>query len=148
MRAWIFRMEWRVVDRLPGRVTLRIGIVVDIAIPDGRDRAPEVVVIFGVEHRDEGVVSGQCHVRHEPGAVEKIELPGSGDLAHDRVVDDRPRSQPEAGVLGLPRRALAAGSSTERLDFVVVGGPLLAAERNRYGRTELRGARQSKRLQV
>src|SRR3954447_10008734 len=147
MRAWIFRMEWRVVDRVPDRVTLRIGIVVDVAIPNGRDRAPEIVVIFGVEHCDEGIVSGQCDLRHEPGAVEKIELPGSGYLAHYRIVDDRPRSQPEAGVLGLPRGALAAGSSTERLDFVVVGGPLLAVERNRRLRAELRGARQGERLQ-
>ena len=60
----------------------------------------------------------------------------------------RPGDEPEAGVLGLPGRALGAGLAAEILDLVVVGGPLLAVERDRRLRPELRCARECERLHV
>jgi hypothetical protein len=78
-------------------------MVVEVAVADGGDRPPEVVVVFGIEHGHEGVGLGDGDQGHEAGAVEEVEVPGAGELAHQRVVDGRPGCQPEAGVLGLPR---------------------------------------------
>src|SRR5215510_3826730 len=51
--ARIFRVHRRVVDRLPSRVELGRSIVVNVAIADRCDRSPKIVMIFGIEHRDE-----------------------------------------------------------------------------------------------
>src|SRR5262245_50961275 len=56
------------------------------------------------------------------------------------MVAHRSGHQPELGVLGLPRRPLAAGLATKALDLVVVGSPFLALERDRRLRPELRWA--------
>src|SRR5262249_57392867 len=42
MRTRIFRVHRRVVDRLPGRLAIGLRVVVDVAIANGGDRAPEV----------------------------------------------------------------------------------------------------------
>ena len=58
-------MHRGVVDGLPGRVSFRVGIFVHVTIPDGGDRAPEFVVVLGVEHR------------HEPDPVAAIAATGA-----------------------------------------------------------------------
>ena len=57
MRARIFRVHWRIVGRLPSCLAFREVIAVNITIPDGSDWAPEVVMVLGVEHSYERVVS-------------------------------------------------------------------------------------------
>src|SRR5205085_4321513 len=83
---------------------------------------------------------------HEARAFEDIhslrgdELPGNGIVAYG------PGDQPKLGILSLPRRSLAAGLATKALDLVVVGRPVLALERNRRLRTELRRTLHRERL--
>src|ERR1700730_12427527 len=56
MRARIFRMHRRIVDRLPGRVTLCGWIIVNIAVANSGDWSPEVIVILGLEKLDQRIV--------------------------------------------------------------------------------------------
>src|SRR5215471_3189884 len=45
MRARIFRVHRRGGDRLPGCLTFGGWVAIDIAVADGRDRPPEVVMV-------------------------------------------------------------------------------------------------------
>jgi len=56
--------------------------------------------------------------------------------------------EPEAGSLGLLRRPLCTMLSTIVLELVVIGCPLLALQRNRRARPELRPLGHGKRLYV
>ncbi len=62
-------MHRRVVDRLPGCLAFRGGVAVDIAVADGGDRAPERVLVLGVQDGDHGVRFRGCYHRHEASAV-------------------------------------------------------------------------------
>src|ERR1700747_2009644 len=46
MRARVFRVHRRVGDRLPGCVTISGRIAIDIAIANGCDRSPKIVVVL------------------------------------------------------------------------------------------------------
>ena len=54
VRAGIFRMHRRVDQRQP-RASRGCRVAGDVGIADGRHRPPQVVVVLGLEHRDEGV---------------------------------------------------------------------------------------------
>ena len=144
MGAWIFGMHGCVVDRLPGRIALGCGIAIDVAIANGCNRTPELVVILCVHHRDIGI--GQRHrgERHEARAVEKPQLLRRYQLANQRISALRAGDQPEAGILGLPGGALAAVLTAKIFDLVVVGGPFLAGEPDRRLGAELRRALEGK----
>src|SRR5262249_20978320 len=57
----------------------------------------------------------------------------------------RPGQEPKSRVFALLRRPLAAVLCAELFDFVVIFGPLLALERDRRLRAELRRARHRER---
>src|SRR6476620_7760461 len=94
-------MHRRVVDWLPRRVELGSRIVVGIAVPDRRARAPELIMILGVEASDERVGDRCGDQRHEPCAVDELHRLRSYRLANDGVVADRPSDQPELRIFGL-----------------------------------------------
>src|SRR4030095_3046611 len=48
VRTRVFRVRRRVGERLPRGLTLRGRVAVDIAVTDGRDGSPEVVVVLGI----------------------------------------------------------------------------------------------------
>ena len=104
--ARIFGVHRRVVDRLPGGVEFGCRVVVDVAVADRRDRAPEVVVIFRVEYRDIGVGDRGRRQRHEPRAVDErsSSLPQPVGARSDSRL--RPGDEPEGRVFGLPRGTL------------------------------------------
>src|SRR6516162_10195422 len=60
----------------------------------------------------------------------------------------RPGQEPKSRVFGLLWRPLAAVLCTEFFDFVVILGPLLALERDRRLRAELRRASHRERSEV
>src|SRR5258708_36686383 len=64
MGTRIFRMLRRRIERLPRRIDLGVRVPVDIAVAYRRDRAPEFVVILGVEHRDVRIGQG-CGKRRQ-----------------------------------------------------------------------------------
>ena len=70
MGAWIFGMHRRVVDRLPGCLAFGGGVAVDIAVADGRDRAPERVLVLGVQDGDHSVRFRGGYHCHESSAVD------------------------------------------------------------------------------
>ncbi len=102
-------MHQGIVDRLPRGVALGAGIVILIAVANGRDRTPELVVILGVEHCNRCVGAGHRGKSHEPRTVDHAHLLCLHHLADDRFRALRPGDEPEAGVLGLPIRPLGAG---------------------------------------
>src|SRR5262249_2132633 len=102
---------------------------------------PELVMVFGVHHRNIGVGQRDGGERHEARVVDDVHPFHLRQLPRDWIGGLRAGDQPEAGVLGLPGRALAAGPGAELLGLVVVAGPLLAVERDRRLRTKLRRAR-------
>jgi len=70
-------MHRRVINRLPGRLTLGCRILVDIAIADRGNRPPEIVMIH---RRNKTMTSGfrpaapnRNHNRHEPCKARIIE---------------------------------------------------------------------------
>jgi hypothetical protein len=81
--AGIFGVHWCLVDRLPGRVTLRRRIVVSIAVPDRCDRTPEIIMVFGIHYRNACIGRRDCSQGHEPRAIDQIQLFRRHDLTHD-----------------------------------------------------------------
>src|SRR6516162_10555535 len=56
MRARIFRVHRRVVDRLPGRLAIGARVAVNIAIANWRDWSPDVVMVIGIDRSNYRVV--------------------------------------------------------------------------------------------
>ena len=139
-------MRGRIVDGLPRRVELGGRIVIGIAVPDRRDRAPELIVILGIEDGDERVGDRCGDQRHEPCAVDELHLLRSNQLANDGVIADRARDEPELPVLGLARRPLFARLAAQGFDLVVVSRPFRAGQRDRRLRSKLGRARHGKGL--
>ena len=50
VEACLSLMHRRGPERIPRAVALRLRIVVDIPVANGRDRPPELVVVLGVEY--------------------------------------------------------------------------------------------------
>src|SRR5215510_16152317 len=148
MRARIFRMHWRVGNRLPSRFAFGRRIVVDIAIANRSDRAPEVVVVLGVEYRNAGIRGSHGYDGHEPRTVDQIHLLSNHDLPSDRIGALRAGDKPETSIFGLSGGTAGAVSRAECLDLIVVLGPFRAFERNRRLCTELRRALQGEWFQV
>src|SRR5262245_54299078 len=138
MRARVFRVHRRVVDWLPSRLAFRDIVAINIAVTDGSDWAPEVVMVLGVEHGYERVVKGDRRERHKARAVLDTHLFCGYELAYERVIGWWTDHEPEAGGLSLLRRTLCTGLYSIVLDFVVVSCPFLAGERNRRTWPKLR----------
>ena len=91
-----------------------------VAVPDGRDRSPEVERVLGLPARDAGI--GRREVDQSQGAsgrrqVQPVRL---YHLARDAVPDRRRRGQPEPCDLGLLVRPRHAGQRPDLLHLVVV----------------------------
>src|SRR5256885_2051174 len=114
--------------RLPGRNRLRRRIVVDVTVADRGDRAPELILVLGIEHGDVRIRLSGGHYRHESRAVDHRHVLAGDDLTRDWLIDRWPGSQPELGILGLPRGAPDAVPFTQVLDLVIILGPLLAGQ--------------------
>src|ERR1700730_15482267 len=132
-------------DRLPGRLTISSRVAVDIAIADGRDRPPEIVMVLGVQHGDGRIRDPDRHQRHEPRAVDDAHLLGDHELACERVISHRRTDEPKAGNLGLLDRSLGTDLSAVLLELVIVGCPLLAIQSNRRGVPEFSALRHGER---
>src|SRR5262245_44016189 len=99
----------------------------------------QVVVVLGVEDRNQGVVRGLGH-RHEQARVLGDIPPGQrGDRADESMIDRGHRDFPEAGDRRLLGGAVRAVLAAEGFDLVVVTGPHGTRERRRAG-MELAGA--------
>src|SRR6516164_7329537 len=61
--ARILRMHRRIINWLPSRLTLGSRVVVDITVANSSNRPPKVVMVFGVEHRDQRLVEPNRHQR-------------------------------------------------------------------------------------
>src|SRR5437868_996104 len=55
VRARVFRVHRRIGDRLPSCVTIGGRVAIDIAVANGRDRSPKIVVILGIQYCDDRV---------------------------------------------------------------------------------------------
>src|SRR5262245_41739870 len=95
VRARIFRVHRRRRDRLTGCLTLCRRVAIDVAITNRGDRPPEIVMIFGVQHRDKCVIEAKRHERHETGAVDDVHLLGGDELAYEGVIGGRRAGEPE-----------------------------------------------------
>jgi hypothetical protein len=78
----MIRMHRGIIDRLPGRVALGGRVVIAVTVADRRDRPPELVVIFGVEHSDGGVGGGDGGQRHEARAF--VSCPNNAPVCRRR----------------------------------------------------------------
>src|SRR5712671_3368260 len=135
--AWVFRVHRRGEDRLPGCLTIGGRVAVDIAVANGRDRPPEAVMVFRVQHGDDRVVNRKRNERHETRAVEDTHLLCGHKLACERVISRCRTEGPEPRDLGLLGASLRAVLPTIILELVIVGCPLLALQRNRRAWPEL-----------
>src|SRR5215813_4873086 len=131
VRARILRMHRRIIDWLPSRLTVGSRVVVDIAVANSGNRPPKVVMVLGVEHRDQRLVEPNRDQRHEPRAVADIHLLCRHEIAREGVIGWWADHQPKPGDLGLLGRALGTGLAAIVLDLIVVSCPLLAVQRNR-----------------
>jgi len=61
------------------------GFAVVVAIADGGDRPPEVVVVLGVEDGDQRIVRCLAHGREEAGVLSDLAPGGGGDRDYDLV---------------------------------------------------------------
>src|SRR5262245_47979899 len=113
-----FGMHWRIVDWLPRRLAISRGVVVDIAIANGRDWAPEIVMIFGIEHGDVSVVQTNRHQGHEPRAIENAHLLGGHESTNKRMVGIWACHKPKTSGLRLFCCSLCADFSTIFFDLI------------------------------
>ena len=130
-------MHRRVDERRPARIALGRVVTVDITVADGRDRAPEVVRVLGVEDRDQRVVHGHRGGRQEPRVLGHVAAGHGGDRARHRPVDGGSGRLPELGDDGLLRATLGAVLPADRLDLVVVTRPRRAGQAGRGAGPEL-----------
>src|SRR5437763_4502128 len=72
--ARVFRVHRRVEDRLPGCLTIGGWVAVDVAVANGRNRPPEVVMILAIQHGDDRVVKANRYKRHETRAFDDAQL--------------------------------------------------------------------------
>src|ERR1700681_3070360 len=126
-------------ERLPGCLTIGGRVAIDIAVANCRDRPPEVVMVFGVQHSDDRVVESNRLERHEACAVEDTHLLCGHELAHQGLIGQK-RTCPEQCCLGLLGRSLRTDLSAIVLDLVEVCRPLFAVQRNRRLWPKLRWA--------
>ena len=63
-------MHQRVGERLPSRNAICRRIAVNIAVANCRDGSPEILMVFGIQHRDQCVVEG----RHRTGSAADQDL--------------------------------------------------------------------------
>src|SRR5215813_4295909 len=131
MRTRVLRVHRRGVDRLPRWIAISIRVAINVAVANCCDWPPEIVIVFGVEHSDERVVKPNRDERHEPRAVLDTHLLGGRELTYERVIGLWTSHKPEPGSFGLLVRSLRTGLSTIVFEFVEVGCPLLALQRNR-----------------
>src|SRR3981081_2755419 len=130
---------------LPGCLTIGGRVAIDIAVANCRNRPPEVVMVFSVQHSDDRVVESNRLERHEARAVEDTHLLCGHELAHQGLIGQK-RTCPEQGCLGLLGRSLRTDLSAIVLDLVEVCRPLFAVQRNRRLRPKLRWAGHGERL--
>src|SRR5439155_13449185 len=128
--------------------TLSRRVAVVVAIADGGDRSPEVVVVLGVQYSNDRIGDPNRDQRHEPRTVDDTHLLRDHQLPDKRMIGHRWTDQPEPGRLGLLDRSLGAVLSAIILEFVVVGCPLLALQRNRRLWPELGSLRHYERFHV
>src|SRR5262249_2849629 len=136
--ARVFRMHWRVVDRLPDGVAGRGCVRLNTAIAYGSNRPPQLVVVLGIAHRDVGVGQGCGGEGHGPRTINDSHFRPEDELTRKLVIGRWPHSQPEARGLGLLGRACGARLVAKNLDLVVISGPFLTVECGRRTRPKLR----------
>src|SRR4029077_1138158 len=128
MRTRVFRVHWRIVDRLPSRLAVREVVAVNITITDGSDWAPEVIMVLGVEHGYERILEANGRERHEPRAVADTHLFGDYELTHEWMIGWCTDHEPEPGGLSLLRRTFLTILSAVILYLVVISCPFIARQ--------------------
>ena len=91
----VFRMHRRRADRLPGGVPFGGRIVVEIAVANGSDRTPELVLILGVEHGNKRIGSRDRAEREQARAIDEAGLLGRNDPGDDGIIASAVDRQPE-----------------------------------------------------
>ncbi len=128
MRARVFRVHWRGADWLPGCVTISGRVAINVTVANGSDRSPEVVLVLGVQYRNDGVVQANGRERHEARAVHDIHLFCCRELTQEGLIAGQ-RVDPEPGSLGLLACSLRAV-----LSAVVLAQSSLSSETGGAGR--------------
>jgi hypothetical protein len=88
-------------------------------------RSPEVVMVFCVQHGDDGIIDTNRYKCHETRSINDAHLLCSHKLAYKRMLGRRQTHEPEVGSLSLLGSPLGALLFAIILDFVVVSCPLL-----------------------
>ena len=81
MSARVFGVHRRLGEGLPGRLAIRRRISVGIAVANGGDGSPEIIMVFGIQHRDQCVVERNSPERHESRALADIHLLSDCELS-------------------------------------------------------------------
>src|SRR5258705_5232182 len=89
MRTRVFRVHRRSAYWLPGCLTIRGRVAIDITVANGRDRPPEVVMVLGVQHSNECIIEPKRHERHETRAVHDAHLLCGDELAYEGMIGRR-----------------------------------------------------------
>src|SRR6516165_9242467 len=137
MGARVFRVQRRLGDRLPTWLAIRGRVTIDIAVTNCRDRPPEIVMVLGVQNRDECVVDGNASEGHKPRAIYDIHPLGNRELSQEGEIGHWTGDEPEACGLGLLWRSDRALLCAIALDLVEVFRPFRAIEWNRRAWPEL-----------
>ena len=118
-------------QRRPGEVAQGAGVVVQIAIPDGRDRSPEVERVLGLPARDAGIGGREVDQRQGASGRRQVKTARLYHLARHPVPDRCRRGQPEPGDLSLLVSPGLAGQRPDLLHLVVVAGIAAAVKEGR-----------------
>src|SRR5918993_3781420 len=135
-------------ERRPGRVRFRGGVSILRRSWNRVPRPPEVVVVLVVPAVDRRVRPAQVLQREEPRAVGGVETGPCDELPGNFVPTQYGCALPPPGNVGLLVGPGRAGGSAQALDLIELSRPLLAVERRRWRRTELRGALEEERPHV
>src|ERR1043166_7350209 len=145
---WILRMWWRRNKRLPRRGANSRVIAINIAAHNRRLRAPKVVFVLRSPASDTRVGRRQVEQRKQPRLLREIQVAWLHNLRQNVVPDRRWGSTPELRDLTLFGGASRSEINSDLFDLVEVTRILIAIERRRRTRIELRSASKHKRSYV
>ena len=117
----------------PRQVPVGRWFAVGVGEPDGVERAPETVVVLGVEARDGGVTSRKINQRKQPRRVHQFIR-----IRHDGADDGIFFERAELRGLRLVRGACRAVRPANRFDFIQLRRVLRTGQRRRRAGPELR----------
>ena len=138
MCARILWMHRSIAEWQPRFVSRRRRILRDIRVTNCRNRSPEIVMVFRVEHRNGSIIAGDRRKCEEASAIYDIHALSERGLSDDWIEGTRSNQEPESSHRRLLWRPDGAVATTKFTNLIDVSGPRIGIQPWRRTGAELR----------